>query len=316
MADYGDKDPLIEHNDDDDDDGGTNPFQPESSSTPGPSGEDIPLTTMNREKEKGPSTAETSFIEGNPAVSRVLISNERAWDSLTGIFPEAKATELEASYNKKGRLQVKMFGQGKKTYNLYTEDRKTGEQRLNPNLPKEIKNALGTEREVLIAEKDNEIEELDKSIQKDKEILRDENVTSVELRERVRDRINENTQRRNEIINERDALEERLPLRERVKNIFKKYGFTVAAVVLAVGTVIGVIVNSLTKGLKSVATGVGNGLKTLGKKIAQILPGLIGTIVGFIFKTAGSVISFLGKNAWLLILGVAVFMVERFQKRK
>jgi len=54
--------------------------------------------------------------------------------------------------------------------------------------------------------------------------------------------------------------------------------------------------------------GVGDGLKTLGKRIAQILPGLIGTIVGFIFKTAG-------KNAWLLILGVTVFMVEGFQKK-
>ena len=66
--------------------------------------------------------------------------------------------------------------------------------------------------------------------------------------------------------NERDELEERVSLREKVKNIFKKYGFTVAAVFLAVGTVIGVIVDSLTKGLKSVATGMGNGLKELGKK--------------------------------------------------
>ena len=110
-------------------------------------------------------------------------------------------------------------------------------------------------------------------------------------------------------------LEERISLREKVKNIFKKYGFTVTAVFLAVGTVIGVIVNLLTKGLKTVATGVGNGLKDLGKKIAGILPSLIGAIVSFIFKTAGSVISFLGKNAWLLILGVAVFTVERFKKK-
>ena len=101
----------------------------------------------------------------------------------------------------------------------------------------------------------------------------------------------------------------------RMREMNLKCGFTVTAVFLAVGTVIGVIVDSLTKGLKSVATGVGNGLKELGKKIAGILPGLIGAIVSFIFKTAGSVISFLGKNAWLLILGVAVFMVERFQKK-
>ena len=58
----------------------------------------------------------------------------------------------------------------------------------------------------------------------------------------------------------------------------------------------------------------GNGLKDLGKKVAQILPGLIGTIVSFIFRTAGSVIGFLGKNAWLLILGVVIFAVEQFQK--
>lgn len=68
---------------------------------------------------------------------------------------------------------------------------------------------------MLIAQKDKEIEELDKSIQKDKEILGDENITSVELRERVRDRINENIQRRDEIMNERNDLEERFPLRER-----------------------------------------------------------------------------------------------------
>ena len=86
-----------------------------------------------------------------------------------------------------------------------------------------------------------------------------------------------------------------MSLRERVKNIFKKYGFTVTAVILAAGTTIGVIVSSLIKELKPVAKGVGNGLKDLGSKIAPILPGLIGTIVSFIFKTAGSVISFLGK---------------------
>ena len=33
------------------------------------------------------------------------------------------------------------------------------------------------------------------------------------------------------------------------------------------------------------------------------------------FRSAGQVISFLGKNAWLLIVGVAVFLFERFKKR-
>ena len=120
--DDGEEIPLIENeekddDDDDDDDGDkTHPFQPERASTPG---EDIQLTTMNRGKEKEPSTAETSFIEGSP-LSRVLTANEKAWDSLTGIYSEAKATNLEASYSKTGRLQVKKFGYGKKAIVSFT----------------------------------------------------------------------------------------------------------------------------------------------------------------------------------------------------
>ena len=60
---------------------------------------------------------------------------------------------------------------------------------------------------------------------------------------------------------------------------------------------------------------LGNGLKEVGKKLANILPGLIGTIISFIFKAAGEVISFLGKNAWLLITAVVIFLVERISKR-
>ena len=97
-------DPLLEHeekdDDDDDDDDTSNPFQPDVHSTPG---EKIPLNTMNREKEKGQGIAETSFIEGSP-LSRVLTSNAKAWDSLTGIYPEANAIELEATYSKTGKL--------------------------------------------------------------------------------------------------------------------------------------------------------------------------------------------------------------------
>ena len=57
------------------------------------------------------------------------------------------------------------------------------------------------------------------------------------------------------------------------------------------------IISSLSKGLKSVAGGIGNDLKTLGEKIGEILPGLLGAIVSFIFRSAGEIIKFLGKNA-------------------
>ena len=64
-------------------------------------------------------------------------------------------------------------------------------------------------------------------------------------------------------IAERDG---EMPLREKIKEIFKKYGFTVTGVLLAVGTKIGVVISYLTNGLKSVAKGIGKGLKELGKK--------------------------------------------------
>ena len=115
---------------------------------------------------------------------------------------------------------------------------------------------------------------------------------------------------------ENEHIEERMSLRDRVKLIFKKYGFTVFAVVSAVGLVIGVIVNNLKKGFTSLGKGVGGALKTIGKKIGEILPGMIGAIASFVFKTAGEAVGFLAKNAWLLILAAVMFMIEKFKGRK
>ena len=115
---------------------------------------------------------------------------------------------------------------------------------------------------------------------------------------------------------ETETTRGRMQLKERIKDIFKKYGFTVTAVVTAVGVVIGVITSGLQSGLAKVAKGVGNGLKDLGKKLGQILPGMVGAIAGFIFKTAGEAIGFLAKNAWLLIVAVVVYFVEQLKNKK
>ena len=89
----------------------------------------------------------------------------------------------------------------------------------------------------------------------------------------------------------------RLPLRERIKNIFN---------ISAVSVVLGVIFSSLKGGLSTLGKGVGNGFKAVGKKLGEILPGIVGAIDSFIFKTAGEVISFLGKHAWLLVVAIVV----------
>ena len=109
--------------------------------------------------------------------------------------------------------------------------------------------------------------------------------------------------------------EEALPLRERVKNIFKKYGWTLQAVVLAVGLVLGALALAGLNGLKAGTKAVGQGLKAIGQKLGSLLPGFIGSIVSYIFKAAGQVLSFLGEHAWLLILAVVAFFMERLLKQ-
>ena len=99
-------DPLLEHeekDDDDDDDGDTsNPFQPGGASTPGPLSEEIPMTTTNKEKEKGPGSAETSFIEGSTH-SRVLeLDKKKHGKRLKGNFPMRRPQNSRRSPAKQG----------------------------------------------------------------------------------------------------------------------------------------------------------------------------------------------------------------------
>ena len=68
-----------------------------------------------------------------------------------------------------------------------------------------------------------------------------------------------------------------------------------------------VVTKALVPGLKT----LGNGLKEIGKKVASILPGLIGTIASFIFRTAAQAVGFLAEHAWLLILAVVAFLVKK-----
>ena len=113
-----------------------------------------------------------------------------------------------------------------------------------------------------------------------------------------------------------DERERALPLRERIKEIFKKYGLTVTAIVIAAGVTIGAVVSAITNALKATGKALGKGLKDIGSKLASILPGLIGSIVGFLFKAAGQAIGFLAEHTWLIILAVVAYLVEKYIKKR
>ena len=501
----------------DDDDNGdeTTPFfpPPQGASTPQYQThvqEELEMKT--RQQAEGPP--DTSYVE--TSFGGAQTSSERTWVAAKDLFPKMSSSELEVSYNTKGRLQVKMFGAGKKTYNLMTAEKGTGREQINKSLPKEIKNALGeTKYEVrredfkkMMDEKTQEIEkenenlkaleesddppqsEIGKSrakirvLQIEKESLKaefnladlrtsdasqrdiekqqaqvrifasdftkargdynrrypsdklvsnavenvvddDEEPEIIDERQYVKSIIKQNEALRSRILSdkyisenqekkpevreaakkrmernqatfdkneeekkrllerlgiknpvlekerevfqkelanldlligaekkvagdlnstafERDAaegriaqherekdwvsarldqterdlgLEDRRSLREKIKEIFKKYGVTVTAILLAAGTTIGAVIGAITNALKKLGKSLADGLKTLGSKAASALPGLIGAIASFLFKAAASVVGFLAEHTWLLILAVVAFLFQKLMKK-
>ena len=271
------------------------------------------VTTFSKEKSGGPSTskgtAETSFIEGQP---KRRVKN---LDSLKIELTHQRIQEQYPEYGKEGRVFTLKVEDGKVLFvgpkggltNPFLADNRTFDPKFLKL--KAVQKILGPTRDELIRQKEQEIqqkaqesEELNKTIEEDTRVANDEN-EQPSVRDQARKRITENTERvaqleqeQNQLEQEREQLEERLPLRERVKNIFKKYGWTLQAVVLAVGLVLGALALAGLNGLKAGTQAVGRGLKTVGQKLGSLLPGLIGSIVSFIFKAAGSVLSFLGAS--------------------
>ena len=253
---------------------------------------------------------ETSFIEGidehTPLITKESKRDE-AWDEIRRKFPKVNTSKFTATLDDIGRVFVKLIRTNSKYSPLFNKD---GE--VNDKLPKTIKDALGTPAEDIIRIKEEEISRREKKIQ---ELQASRETASRETSENFDADIEEEQNEISRLEAENEHIEERMSLRDRVKAIFKKYGFTVFAVVSAVGLVIGVIVNNLKKGLTSLGKGVGGALKNIGKKIGEILPGMIGAIASFVFKTAGEAVGFLAKNAWLLILAAVMFIIEKFKKK-
>ena len=174
---------------------------------------------------------------------------------------------------------------------------------------------IGLSRTKPLDELEERYETLKRENEEDRKIVDDDNAASSD-KQAATERILEREEEIARLEPQIQQREEALPLRERVKNIFKKYGWTLQAVVLAVGVVLSALALAGLNGLKAGTKAVGKGLKTIGQKLGSLLPGLIGLIVSFIFKAAGQVLSFLGEHAWLLILAVVAFFMERLLKKR
>ena len=220
--------------------------------------------------------------------------------------------ELEAEHQRKKAQYDKANADAERALKLQVEINDL--ILANRDIDRQI-NEFGVKVRKPIDELEQEKAALEKRLADKKLVLEDENASAfeqdaakkqIEKDERALERVNEDMERE----------EQKLPLRERVKNIFKKYGWTLQAVALAVGIVLSALALAATNGLKAGTKALGNGLKAIGQKLGSLLPGLIGSIVSFIFKAAGQVLSFLGEHAWLLILAVVAFFMERLLKKR
>ena len=156
---------------------------------------------------------------------------------------------------------------------------------------------------------------LNRPIEEDQAIIQDENTTPSE-REAAEARVAEIKDERDRLQTQVGERESAMPLRERVREIFKQHGLTITAILLAAGVTTGAVVGAITNSLKSMGNQLANGLKTVGAKAASALPGLIGAIVSFLFKTAGQAIGYLAEHTWLLILAAVVFIFQKYIKRR
>ena len=248
------------------------------------------------------------FQENRQEAAKILESKFPKWNRLNSSF--------NATLNEKGEVEATLTDRKNAVPHVIIDaDGNVKEREISQ--VKKIQKSLGPRAEDIVETNREKISRHEKKIdelQASRETASRE-TASVNQREQIDANIEEQQNEISRLEAENERIEERMSLRDRVKLIFKKYGFTVFAVVSAVGLVIGVIVSNLQKGLTSLGKGVGGALKNIGKKIGEVLPGMIGAIASFVFKTAGEAVGFLAKHAWLLILAAVMFMIEKFKKK-
>ena len=172
-------------NDDDDADTTPPPGIPGATSTPYQSGaayhpgEDHEMTTFPQEQ--------SGVVHG---------PGDFAWNALKGIFPHAKATEVEAYIDPQSKmLMVKKAGADQTPYALYTKIQGTDIQRLNPKIPPVLRTSLG-----------ESTVDLSKTLQQE----RDRNTQAMRVKEQTKQQLEEAAKNLQEDRQIMDAIRNRI----------------------------------------------------------------------------------------------------------
>jgi hypothetical protein len=150
----------------------------------------------------------------------------------------------------------------------------------------------------------------------------------IQARRRYNEVAENQFKRINTIIND-----ETRSLGERLRELFRRDGLTIGALITAIGMTISTIVlaimphstptptptdnNNIDKvktAVKKALVKMANFLLDLAKKALTALPGVIGTIISFLLKTAGEAVFFLSEHLIVLFLALLLGVFEFFTK--
>ena len=197
--------------------------------------------------------------------------------------------------------------------------------KLDEHVERENKKLADSEADPGLSEEDKEFHR--KNIQERLKSLKEEREARLELVSQNKKELQSQFARIRQTIEK--VLDSDSSLAEKVRTIFREQGLTITAVLTAFGLLISTIVGFLTGG-----GGAGSGakpppkdekgarawvkrqlkrladlLKTLGGKLGAALPGVIGTIVTWLFSLLSKTASFLAEHLYLLLvfIGGAVY---------
>ena len=221
--------------------------------------ENIPLISTSSRRGSEDTTyhrtyEETSFTTGGDEKFHEK-NRQRAAEILESKFPnwDPKNSSFNATLNSRGEVEVMLSDSRKAVPHVIIDaDGNVNEREIKKS--KKIQKSLGPRAEDIVETNREEISRCENKI---KELQASRETSSGNQREQIDADVEAQQNQISRLEAENERIEERMSLRDRVKLIFKKYGFTVFAVVSAVGLVIGVIVSNLQKGLTSLGKGVG-----------------------------------------------------------
>ena len=126
------------------------------------------------------------------------------------------------------------------------------------------------------------------------------------------------------------VLNEDTTLAERLRSLFREQGVTITLILTALGFIVSTIVLAIqnavgvtpaptpptpssggTDRVKKQLKTLAGWLKALAGKAAAALPGVIGAIVSWLLKTAGSVAVWLAENLWALAVALVYEIIAR-----